>query len=369
MDVDKPQDDSSHPRTRTLHRYSGDEESLLQSAGTKSQAKGKTYNKTTKDPAERATTLKGKGSLKMDELESDLDSPTSPGEWRTGWSADSEFYGFDDQKVRVTVRIFQISPRFDELLNIIQDERNPFRPLRAAGEMVVDDGTHDREPCKVGKPQPEKLVIEFQVVRIDPKNPSKVISLPNIQHKYRNKVDWNDKKSVGELGRWRSQLFFRSLGKKRDSRHVWLESERDILLDLLEEHLKEVGGRWSGIYWDVVAKRYNKCLKEVTQKAGEMTAERRYDRSCQQKRTNLDSTSKRQPLKENRKAPVRTGGGLHTQMVYFTDPRAKKIREKAKAEDQKPKAAESKAGEDFSGMDEEEEVDIDDSDDEYFMDN
>jgi hypothetical protein len=364
MDVDKPQDDSSRPRTRTLHRSSGDEESLLQSASTKSQAKGKTYNKTTKGPAERATTLEGKGSSNMDEVESDLDYPTSPGDWSDNYESN----GFDDQEVRVTVRIFQISPRFDELLNIIQNERNPFRPLRAAGEMVVDDGTHDRTPCKVGKPQPEKLVIEFQVVRIDPKNPSKVIALPNIQHKYRNKVDWNDKRSVGELGRWRSQLFLRSLGNKRESRHVWLESERDILLELLEEHLKDVGGRWSGIDWDVVAKRYNKCLKGVTQKAGEMIAERRYDRSIMERRTNLDSTSKRQPLKENRKAPVRTSSSLHTQMVYFTDPRAKKIREKAKAEDQKPKVTESKAEEDFSGMDEEEEVDIDDSDDEDFID-
>jgi hypothetical protein len=30
--------------------------------------------------------------------------------------------------------------------------------------MVVDDGTHDRELCRVGTPQPEKLVIEFQVL-------------------------------------------------------------------------------------------------------------------------------------------------------------------------------------------------------------
>jgi hypothetical protein len=30
--------------------------------------------------------------------------------------------------------------------------------------VVVDDGTHDREPCRVGTPQPEKLIIEFQVL-------------------------------------------------------------------------------------------------------------------------------------------------------------------------------------------------------------
>lgn len=242
-----------------------------------------------------------------------------------------------------------------------------FRPLRTAGEVVVDDGTHDREPCRVGTPQPEKLVIEFQVVRKDPKNPSKVISLPNIQHRYRRKVDWNDKKSVGELSRWRGQIFFRCLGPKRGSRHVWLESERDLFLDLLEEHLKEIGGRWTRINWDAVAKQYNERLKGVIQKAGEMTAERRYDKNYQ--RTNRDPMSKSQPLKEDRKAPIRTGGSLHTQVTYFTIPRAQKVKEKAVAKDQKAKAAESKGEQELSGMDEEEEVvDNDDADDEDFID-
>ncbi|PMD25370.1 hypothetical protein NA56DRAFT_699293 [Hyaloscypha hepaticicola] len=37
--------------------------------------------------------------------------------------------------------------------------------LRIRGpRVVVDDGTHDREPCRVGTPQPEKLIIEFQVL-------------------------------------------------------------------------------------------------------------------------------------------------------------------------------------------------------------
>jgi hypothetical protein len=366
MDVEKPQDDSSHPRTGTTHRYPGDQESLLQNAGTKSQAKRKTYKKATKGPAERATALGGKGSTNNDELESDSSSSTSSGDW----SDYSEFYGFDEeelsQEVGQEVGIFQVSPIFDELLTIIQDEQSWFRPLRTAGDIVVDDGTHDREPCKVGTPQPEKLVIEFQVVRKDPKNPSKVITLPNIQHKYRRKVDWNDKQSVGELSRWRGQIFFRSLGPKRGSRHVWLESERDIFLDFLEGHLKEVGGRWSRIDWDVVAKRYNKRLKGVIQKAGEMTAERRYDKNYQRNSTYL--TSKSQPLKEDRKAPIRSGGSLHTQISYFTIPRAKKIKDKATAEDQKAKAAESKGKKDLSGKDEEEEIDIDDSGDEDFVD-
>lgn len=98
-DVDKPQDDSSHPRTRTrtTHRYSGDREleNLLQNAGTKSQGKKKTYKKATKGPAERATTLKGKGSTNNDELESDSSSSTSSEDW----SKYPEFYGCDDEEL------------------------------------------------------------------------------------------------------------------------------------------------------------------------------------------------------------------------------------------------------------------------------
>ncbi len=110
MDVDKTQDDLSPPRKGTTHRYSDDQESLLQNAGTKTQAKRKTYyKKATKGPAERTTTLKGKGSTNNDESESDLSSSTS--------SVDSSKYpewsGISDEEMGQEVGIFQVSPRFD----------------------------------------------------------------------------------------------------------------------------------------------------------------------------------------------------------------------------------------------------------------
>jgi hypothetical protein len=356
MDVHKPDNDSANNGTRKTCRSEGDQENFQQRADAKSQAKGKPKNKASKSLVGRATTHKGKGSTNIEELESDLSSQPSFGDL----SDYSEFDGSDNEEVTTT---FLICPNFDELLTIIQNERHPFRPLRTAGDIVIDDGTHDREPCRVGKPQPEKLVIEFQVVRKDPKDPRKVIAQPNIQFKYRRYVDWKNKKSVGELTRWRGQIFLRSLGKKRDGRQVWLESERDIFLDILEGHLKEIAGRWSRIDWDVVAKQFNKCLKGVIQRAGEMTAERRYDKNYQ--RNNQYPSSKSQPLKEDRKAPIRSSSSLHTQIAYFTLPRAKKIKQNAKAEDQRARAAESHGEEDPSGTDVEEE--FNDPKDEDFM--
>lgn len=127
---------------------------------------------------------------------------------------------------------------------------------------------------------------------------------------------------------------------------AWLESERDVLLDILQEHLIKVGGRWSRIQWDVVAEIFNKRLEGVIQKAGEMTAERRYNlndstmstkvkNSKTKKNSDGQATSASQALNQDRKAPQRSGGGLRTQLSNFTHPLAQQIIDQAKAEDRK----------------------------------
>ena len=86
------------------------------------------------------------------------------------------------------------------------------KPVRQPGDRAIDDGSHDRSPCKVGKPRPEKLPIEFKIERDDPENPGRTISKPNAVFQYRHLIDWKDKKSVSRLTRWHTQLFFRVLG-------------------------------------------------------------------------------------------------------------------------------------------------------------
>ena len=250
------------------------------------------------------------------------------------------------------------------MLTIIQTPHKN-RPVRQPGDRVIDDGSHDRAPCKVGKPDPKKLVIEFEIERDDPNNPGKTIKKPNVKFTYRHSIDWNNKESVQALTKWRGQLFFRVLGKKRSGRVAWLESERDVLLDILQKHLVKVGGRWSRIQWGVVAEIFNKRLEGVIQKAGEMTAERRYNlndsamstkvkTSKNKKNSDPQATSTSQALNRDRKAPQRSGGGLRSQLSNFTHPLAQQIIDQAKAEDRR-------ARREGFGTDEEVETDNDDS--------
>jgi hypothetical protein len=58
---------------------------------------------------------------------------------------------------------------------------------------------------------------------------------------------------------------------------VWLNSERDALFDILQKHLVKIGGLWSSIDRQEVAKRFNQLFQGVTQRAERMTAERNYD--------------------------------------------------------------------------------------------
>jgi hypothetical protein len=114
-------------------------------------------------------------------------------------------------------------------------------------------------------------------------------------------------------------MLFRVLGKKRDGCLACWSRERDTLLNILREHLVKVGGRWSRIQWDVVAKIFNIRFERVTQIAGEMSAERRYDlnnttmsakvkNSKTKKNSNGQATSISQALEKDRGAPQQSGG-------------------------------------------------------------
>jgi len=82
-------------------------------------------------------------------------------------------------------------------------------------------------------------------------------------------------------------------GKEGRRPYGWLKSERDALFDILQEHLAEVGGRWSSIDWQEVAKWFNQRFQGVTQTAGEMTAECRYETEKKQQLIAKDRLGKR----------------------------------------------------------------------------
>jgi len=147
----------------------------------------------------------------------------------------------------------------------------------------------------------------------------------------------------------------------------------------LQEHLVDIGGCWSQIKWDEVAKILNKHFQGQTQKAGEMTAERRYDlkdkpksKANEELKDTASFKSRKfageakltsQPLKKDRIAPERSSGSLRTQISNFTHSLAQQIVKQTKAEDRKanggvadeddPEAIEADGDDETDGEDEE----------------
>jgi hypothetical protein len=145
-------------------------------------------------------------------------------------------------------------------------------------------------------------------------------------------VDWSDKESVKKLNSWRAGLFCRQIGPKQTPRAVWLEEERDTLLDVNEQVLarRDVRGRWSMIDWNSVTARYNALVVGTIQKFGALTAERTYAVNSNHEL----ATSTPQAIKKARKGPPRDKTGIKNQLQHFSDERSKKLVAGAKKADE-----------------------------------
>lgn len=186
------------------------------------------------------------------------------------------------------------------------------------------------------------MVIRFRTERDDPRNPGKTIPGELAEYYYPKTVNWRDTESLERLNKWRNQIFLRSFGSNRDTRHPWLEIERDALFELLREHLltPEVSGRWLKINWKHIAEDFNKRFAGTIQKAGSMTAGRRY-RTKNMKSSEWDVISPSHPLPTDRDAPIRTHGSLRSQIENFSHPTGIEIVEEAKRKDAAARRLES----------------------------
>ncbi|KAH9222256.1 hypothetical protein DL95DRAFT_454722 [Leptodontidium sp. 2 PMI_412] len=170
------------------------------------------------------------------------------------------------------------------------------RPVRLPGRRIIDNGEYDRKQAVAGEMDPTKMVLTFSIEKTDPVT-AKSIPDGKASFRYRHTVKWDNPESVQKLQRWRAQNFSRHLGPIRPARLMWLESERDILFTVLQDHLANVGGRWSRISWQKVVDAYNSLVVGMEQKAGEKAAEHLYSFTITEKGkkkvvTNL-STAKR----------------------------------------------------------------------------
>ena len=172
---------------------------------------------------------------------------------------------------------------------------------------------------------------------------------------YRAAVVWTDKASVQKLNSWRSGNFNRQIGKKNEPRYMWLESEREKLIDILEQHLATtaIGGAWSSIDWNAIADQYNNSMSGVVQAAGERTAARNYGPNDGRGRSN--STS--QKIAKPRNAPHRTAMALRNQITLFINDRARKLVADAKKVDEEAGTDVEEKGNGDEELDSDEEYD------------
>ncbi|KAH6721092.1 hypothetical protein BKA61DRAFT_665847 [Leptodontidium sp. MPI-SDFR-AT-0119] len=217
------------------------------------------------------------------------------------------------------------------------------RPVRLPGRRIIDNGEYDRKQAVAGEMDPTKMVLTFSIEKTDPVT-AKSIPDGKASFRYRHTVKWDNPESVQKLQRWRAQNFSRHLGPIRPARLMWLESERDILFTVLQDHLANVGGRWSRISWQKVADAYNSLVVGMEQKAGEKAAERLYSFAITEKgkKKVVTNLSTGQRLTDDRLAPARSAVGIRNQIRAFTHDTAKRIIDQAKDVDQKARAKKRK---------------------------
>lgn len=179
-----------------------------------------------------------------------------------------------------------------------------------------------------------KAHIKFLLERDDPKKPGKVLYRKATWH-HQSTVDWSNLASVRKLNERRGQLFKRLLGPSRGPRLIWTESEMFAVFEILQEHLVEIGGRYSSIDWDVVATQLDERFHGTVFQIGEPIAARRY------KVNGVTTTSIAATLKKAATFEARSGLAIRSQLGAFTHPTAQEILTHAKVEDEKAKKQDS----------------------------
>ncbi|TAQ88863.1 hypothetical protein B7494_g2794 [Chlorociboria aeruginascens] len=218
----------------------------------------------------------------------------------------------------------KMAPDIAALIRWSEDDKLRNQPRLRPGETIV---THvndlDRKSAVVAKREDSKL-------RISVKTTNDRI----VHNDYGNKVDWNDRKSVDRLNRWRNQVLRRCSGGDGKRRPTFLETEIDTFLDILESHLQllDVGGQWSRIKWKAVVATFNELLAGKIFKAGEKTVQRRWNRS-ERYNGSAKKMSDGAPLDEDRPFKSRSVGSFKNILEFLVHERAQRVVENAKAAD------------------------------------
>ncbi|KAF7918753.1 uncharacterized protein EAE97_011848 [Botrytis byssoidea] len=196
-------------------------------------------------------------------------------------------------------------------------------PKGKRGTRCIDDGTIDRSPAILGKPDLSKLVVRFKTEETD--ECSNELIQGDIEFQYEDesksiRVDWNDAKSLHALNNWRNQVIRRNIGKVYDNGNFWTVQEQKILTELVRSHLDSE----KDIDWAQIASDYNSSIENIEQNKGTPGAPRRY--RCQSSDQNpREAVCISVPLRENRQIPKRDDWVLRQEMGFFLAPDATSV--------------------------------------------
>jgi hypothetical protein len=116
--------------------------------------------------------------------------------------------------------------------------------------------------------EPWKLKFHFETVRDDHSRPGEVIPGNPVYFgflEFHPPVDWTNSDHIKRLNQWRAQIFSRCFAPSRKPRGMWLVTEKEFLLDLIESHLKTQGF----LKWKRLANSYYRHFRDTTQRVGE----------------------------------------------------------------------------------------------------
>ncbi|APA14082.1 predicted protein [Sclerotinia sclerotiorum 1980 UF-70] len=202
-------------------------------------------------------------------------------------------------------------------------------PKGKRGARYIDDGTTDRSPAVLGKPDTSKLVISFKTEETN-EYTNEVVE-GDVRFEYSDdakgvQVDWNSAKSIHAVNNWRSQLIRRAIGKAYDNKEFWTVQEQQILTNLIRDYLDGE----KDIDWMQISREYNSLIRNIEQEKGTPGAPRRY--RCQgNDKTSREAVSISMPLRENRRIPQRPDWVLRQEISYFRAQDAIEVMERLKA--------------------------------------
>jgi hypothetical protein len=141
------------------------------------------------------------------------------------------------------------------------------KPKKNRGDKVIAEGV-DRTMAVVGEADETMMTITFEVERKD-KN-GQVVRGQHVTYGYlENHVgpDWNSAEDIRALNIWPRQIYSRSLPSIRKPRELWLQSEKDLVLDIIRDHFET--RRY--VKWNALANAFNRkmAMAKVVQRAGE----------------------------------------------------------------------------------------------------